>query len=351
MPIVRGAKVNPSMLDVAHHSGVSIATVSNVINRPEKVAQATIERVQRSMAELGFVRNDIARSLATGSATSLGMVLADLDNSLFVDFAHGAQKGTEAAGLRLLLGNAGCDLARQDDYLRLFDEARVRGVFLAPMEDSLEGIERIRSHGRVIVLLNFVQHGTECCTVLVDNDEVGFIAARHLIELGRRRIAFVAGREHYQPVQARQAGVRRAVEGAPVGVTLDEIHADGLVFENGYAVARTLLAMPPNERPDGIVAVTDELANGLIEGLRQSEPGIVPRDISVVGCEDNRSARTASVALTTVDLAGVQMGEAAADLLVAELSEPTAEHQHRTVVIPPSLVVRDSSGQTAPIVV
>ena len=183
------------------------------------------------------MRNDAARFLATGSTNSIGMVLADLDNSLFVDMAHGAQQGADAVGLRLILGNAACSLDRQDDYLQLFDESRVAGVLLSPMEDSLAGIERMRSHDRPIVLLNYAQEGVDCCTVLVDNEQVGDLAARHLIETGRKRIAFVAGRDYYQPVHARRVGVQRAVARAP-GVTLEEIDTDGLRFEDGLAAAR-----------------------------------------------------------------------------------------------------------------
>jgi LacI family transcriptional regulator len=342
MPPVRSKKINPSMLDVARHAGVSIATVSNVVNRPEKVTEATAERVRAAIAELGFVRNDAARALATGRNTSLGMVLADLDNSLFVDLAHGAQESSDEAGLRLVLGNAACDLSRQESYLDLFDEARVAGVLLAPMEDSRNGIERMRSHGRAIVLLNYRQDGVDCCTVLVDNEMVGYLAAQHLIDQGRRRLAFIAGREYYQPVQARHAGVRRAVAEAD-GVTLEEIHTDGLVFEDGQQVAEELLKRPLDQVPDGVVAVTDEIANGLIERLARHAILTVPHDVAVVGCEDNRSARSGPVALTTLQLGGVEMGRAAAALLLEEL-DAGPEHRHRVVTLPPRLAVRASSS-------
>lgn len=342
MPPKRPLKTNPSMLDVARHAGVSIATVSNVVNRPEKVTEATAERVRKAIAELGFVRNDAARSLATGTNHSLGMVLADLDNSLFVDMAHGAQSSSDAAGMRLVLGNAACDVSRQESFLDLFDEARVAGVLLAPMEDSRAGIERMRSHGRPIVLLNYQQEGFDCCTVLVDNEMVGYMAAQHLIAQGRRRLAFAAGREYYQPVQARRAGVIRAIAEAE-GVTFEEIHTVGLVFEDGQQIARALRDRDPNSIPDGFIGVTDEIANGFIDALVETGIATVPGDIAVVGCEDNRSARGGPVALTTVQLAGVAMGEAAAQLLLEEL-ESGSEHLHRTLTLPPSIVVRASSG-------
>src|SRR5262249_35303748 len=153
------------------------------------------------------VRNDAARSLASGSNNSVGMVLADIENSLFIDMAHGAQEAARAAGLKLLLANAACDVSLQDDYLDLFDEARVTGVLLAPMEDPTAGIARMRSHGRQIVLLNYAPRPATCCSVLVNNEHVGYLAARHLIDTGRTRLAYVAAHEDYQPVRDRRRGV------------------------------------------------------------------------------------------------------------------------------------------------
>lgn len=336
-------KTNPSMMDVARHAGVSIATVSNVINEKGRVSEPTADRVRRAVEELGFVRNDAARQLATGAPRSLGMVLADLNNSLFVDMAHGAQQGAEEAGLRLLLGDAGCRIDRQNDYLTLFDEARVGGVLLAPMEDSSVGIEQMRAHGRAIVLLNYTQQGAECCTVLVDNEQVGYLAVKHLLSLGRTRLAFIAARDYYQPVHARREGARRAVAEHPTA-TLEEIDTDGLRYEHGRDLALALESLPPGERPHGIVAVTDDLANGIAAGLHERGIAEVPHEVSIIGCEDNRSAIGGPVPLTSVSLHGVEVGEVATELLLEELVTPVAEHVHRTVVVAPSLVVRSSTA-------
>lgn len=341
---VRSEKVNPSMLDVARHAGVSIATVSNVINRPHKVTEPTAIRVRASIDALGFVRNDAARSLATGSSSSIGMVLADLGNSLFVDMANGARESANTQDMRLLLGNTGCDLRQQEEYLDLFDEARVSGMLLAPMEDSLEGILRMRSHGRQIVLLNYAQQGCDCCTVLVDNEMVGYLAAKHLIESGRTRLAFLAGRDYYQPVHDRRMGVKRAVDDAGASVTLEEIDTGGLLYEDGSRIAAQLMMRRRELVPDGIIAVTDSIGNGVIHGIAVDGQLRVPHDISVVGCEDDRSAPRGTVPLTTVKPPGLEMGERALELLLEEVTAQPGTHSHRTVVLQPSLVVRSSTA-------
>jgi len=332
----------PSMQDVANAAGVALGTVSNVLNQPHKVSPATAQRVREAIDRLGFVRNDAARSLASGSSSSVGLVLADIENSLFIDMAQGAQEAARAAGLSLLLANASCDMTLQDEYLDLFDQARVAGVLLAPMEDSRAGIARIRSHGRPVVLLNYAPRPATCCAVLVNNEHVGYLAARHLIDSGRRRLAFVAAHDDYQPVRDRRRGVRAAVEEAGPGVTLEEIDSAGLTTEHGHHAGRELAGRPAGRLPDGLVVVADELANGIIHELHVVGGVQVPAYVAVVGCENNRAAGSPAVPLTAVDMPGRMMGQEALRLLLDEVAAGT-QHRHATVVLEPELVIRASA--------
>jgi len=339
---------DPSMADVAREAGVSLGTVSNVLNHPHKVSTPTRERVQAAIDRLGFVRNDAARSLASGSNHSIGLLLADIDNSLFVDLAHGAQDAAGGAGLNLLLANTMCSPVVQDQYLDLFDQARVNGLLLAPMEDSSEGIERMRAHGRQIVLINYAPEPDTCCAVLVDNEAVGFMAAQHLIAAGCTRLAFVAAVDAYQPVRDRRRGIRESIRSSGAGVTVEEIDSGGLTVAHGEAIGAALAARPAGDRPDGIIAVTDALAQGLIAELTTRHGIAVPGDVSVMGCEDNRSVETTVMPLTTVHMPGREMGREAVQLLLEEVADADHEHEHRTVVLQPHLVVRQSTAQMTP---
>jgi LacI family transcriptional regulator len=330
------------MQDVAKAAGVSLGTVSNVLNHPAKVSPATAERVREAIARLGFVRNDAARSLASGSNHSVGLVLADIENSLFIDMAHGAQEAARAVGLNLLLANTTCDMTLQDEYLDLFDQSRVTGVLLAPMQDSAAGIARMRSHGRQIVLLNFAPKPGTCCSVLVNNEHVGYMAARHLIDAGRTRLAYVVAHDDYQPVRDRRAGVRAAVAEAGAHVTLEEIDSVGLTTAHGHGVGKELARRTPGDLPDGLVVVTDELANGIIHELHTVAGVRVPDQVAIVGCENNRTAGSAAVPLTAVDAPGRAMGQEAMRLLMDEVASGE-RHRHATVVLEPELIVRASA--------
>ena len=298
------------MQDVANAAGVSLGTVSNVLNHPEKVSPATARRVRAAIDGLGFVRNDAARSLASGSNKSVGMVLADIENSLFIDMAHGAQEAARAAGLNLLLANAACDMTLQDEYLDLFDQARVTGVLLAPMEDSTAGIARMRSHGRQIVLLNYAPGPATCCSVLVNNEQVGYLAARHLID-DRAHAGWpivAATRTTSRSATGGGASARRSTRRA-AGVTLEEIDSAGLTTPHGHRVGRARAGAARASVPDGLVVVTDQLANRHHPRAAHGRRGSgCPATSAVVGCENNRAAGPAAVPLTAVDAAGTDDG-------------------------------------------
>ncbi|MEZ0165863.1 substrate-binding domain-containing protein [Kineococcus sp. LSe6-4] len=342
----RPARTNPSMVQVATVAGVSVGTVSNALNHPEQVRPATLARVRAAIEQLGFTPNANARSLAGGESRTIGLVVVDLGNTLFVDIARGAQREAAARRESLLVTNSDRDDAQQDAHLDLFESARVRGVVLAPLSDPFAGIQRVRRHGTPLVVVNYDDGRQDCCTVLVDNERVGYLAARHMIDLGRRRLAWVSELNDLQPVRERQAGVRRAVREAGRGVDLVELDTEGVGENHGDHVVEEVLALPARRRPDALVAVTDILGVSVVEAL-QGAGLSVPEDIAVMGCDHDARAWGGAVPLTTVRLEGEEMGAAAVRLLAAEVEEGI-DHVHRRVVVQPSLLVRESSAGRAP---
>jgi LacI family transcriptional regulator len=329
------------MIDVARAAGVSLGTVSNVVNNPGKVTPATRQKVEAAIAELGFVRNGVARSLRAGRSTTIGFVLVDLGNSFFLDLVRGAEEEVNRAGMNLLLANADMSWDKEQTYLALFEEERVAGILLTPRPVPGE-VEHLppASAGVPRVLINDPEAGADVCSVTTDNVQGGYLAARHLIETGRRRILF-AGGDALEPVRHRYEGVRRAVEEAE-GISLERLHTIGVTVHDGREVADELLRRPDEDRPDGLLAGADLLALGLIQTLAVDGRLRVPQDIAVVGYDNNRAAWDSVVPITTLDQAGEDMGRAAAALLLEEIQEP-AEHQHRSVLMEPFLVPRESS--------
>ena len=212
------------------------------IARPEPpgsgVKEATREKVLAAIAELGFSRNSMASALASGKTRTVGLVVPTLRNSLFVDIAEGAQRAAKANGLIVQLASSDSDEEQQNVQLDFLDGARVSALLLAPMQNARVAIERLRRHSRPVVVLNYLSEADDVCTVVIDDGRVGYLAARHLIELGRERIAFVAGRYDLQPVVLRRTGARRAVAEAGGRVELQEITVDGLDAPDGAIAGR-----------------------------------------------------------------------------------------------------------------
>jgi len=331
----------PSMADVARHAGVSLGTVSNVLNSPAKVAPSTLTRVRASIDALGFVRNNLARSLAAGRADTLGFVIVDIGNSLFVDIARGAQEVSGEQGMKLLLANSDVDLAAQNSYLDLFDEARVGGVLLAPLDGPLDAAARVRSHGRPVVLVNAPDPQTDACGVVVDEELGGYLATRHVLDSGRRRLAYTGGPLTLHAVAQRYAGARRAVEEAGDGATLELIETTKLTISEGLALGRSLAERDETHRPTAVISAADALASGCVQALIYA--GIrVPDDIAIIGYDNNHFASDSVVPISTVGQPGHEMGRIATELLLEEIRSP-GDHVHRTITLEPQLIARAST--------
>ncbi|WP_232531764.1 LacI family DNA-binding transcriptional regulator [Microbacterium halophytorum] len=327
------------MKDVALRAGVSLGTVSNVLNNPTVVSTATRERVERAIAELGFVRNNAARLLAAGRSDTIGFVVVDLGNSLFLDIERGIEAGLDEQGKRLILANSDVDFDKQKAHLELFEEAQLGGVVLAPLDGPLDAAVAAREHGMPLVLVNWPGDGNSC-GVQADDEHGGYIAAQHLIAQGRTRLMFSGGPFSLSAVASRLRGAERAVAEAP-GVSLEIIETERITVRGGTALGDELAARSPRNRPDGLVAAADALASGAIHSLLVA--GIrVPEDIAVVGHDNNHFAHDTAVPITSVAQPGHDMGLTAAALLLEEILTPE-EHTHRTVTMQPSLVVRSSS--------
>ncbi|MCR2824379.1 LacI family DNA-binding transcriptional regulator [Microbacterium sp. zg.Y909] len=339
----RESDAPPKLRDVARHAGVSMGTVSHVLNHPDKVSPRTRDRVRESIEALGFVRDANASSLAGGGSRSIGLVVIDLANSMFVDVALGAQQTARERGLNLLLAGSQDDFELQAANVDFFDEARVAGLLLAPMRDSSEQIQKLRKRGCPVVLVNYDPGPGDDCCVVVDNEQVGYIAGRHLIDEGCERLLFVGGVDpSLQPVALRREGLRRAVRETQGVVRFEEMRVADLTESSGAAAAERIAARGPDTRPDGVVAVTDTLAAGFIAEMERR--GIdVPGEMAVMGCDHNSTAAVTSVTLTTVSMHGESLGAAAMSLLLEEIGDSDG-HLHQRVIVEPHLIRRGSTA-------
>jgi LacI family transcriptional regulator len=328
--------VSISVRDVAERAGVSVGTVSNVLNNPDKVSPATAERVQAAITELGFVRNDAARQLRAGHSRSIGMIVLDVRNPFFTDVARGAEASAAEAHLSILLANSDERPEREAGYLDLFEEQRVRGILITPVGDVLPRLEQLRSRGIPCVLVDRLARSEGFSSVSVDDEAGGAMAMTHLADTGRRHVVFVGGPFTLDQVRDREAGARRVARER--GVRLDVVESANLSAAEGVQAGRMLA--DAEERPDAVFAANDVVALGVLQGLIQS--GLrVPEDVAIVGYDDIDFAASATVPITSIGQPRDRIGSEAVELLLAE-ADGTAEP--RQIVFDPGLVVRASSA-------
>ncbi|WP_194397304.1 LacI family DNA-binding transcriptional regulator [Microbacterium atlanticum] len=324
---------------MAAHAQVSIGTVSNVLNSPDKVTDKTRRKVQASIAELGFVRNDAARSLAVGTSNAIGLVVADLGNSFFVDIARGAESVMRRHSLNVMITNSDVDREREVRNLELFEASRVAGIIFAPLDTPFAQSSLLPAPTTPIVLVNYESPTLAYAGVIVDEGHGGALAARHLLALGRRRLLFVGGPMFLTAVRARREGVAHAVAEI-ADAQLDTLEVGGLNLQHGRQAGHEIIRRGAGEY-DAVIAASDLIAIGLIQVLNETPGFRVPVDVAVTGYDDNHFAAESAIPVTTVAQPGEEMGRAAAELLLQHIDDPSTPN--RTITLEPHLVPRRST--------
>ncbi|AZG47255.1 LacI family DNA-binding transcriptional regulator [Gordonia insulae] len=334
------------MRDVAAVAGVSVGTVSNVLNTPGKVAPATVTRVQAAIDELGFVRNDAARQLRAGRSRCVGLVVLDVGNPFFTDIARSAERRAGDHDLTILLGTSDDDPTRERTYIDAFDEQRVFGLLVSPVGDDLDRLDSLRRRGTPVVLVDRDGTGTPFDSVAVDDFAGGRLAVSHLLDTGCRRVAFVGGPATLRQVTDRRRGAASAVSEVP-GATLEVIDTPALSVLAGRHVGESLRRRGSRDRPDGVFCANDLLAMGVLQAFTMLGDIRVPDDIALIGYDDIDFARSAVVPLSSIRQPTTRIGATAVDLLIAAAADSTSRRTPANPVFQPELVARASTGGTA----
>ena len=333
----------PNIHEVAKRAGVSLGTVSNVLNRPEIVAEPTRTRVQQVIAEIGFIRNGSARNLRAGRSQSLGLVVLDVANPFFTEVARGVEDAASEAGYVVILCNSDDSPTKEGNYLRLLEEQRVDGVLITPVQRNITTLQHLQQRDIAIVLLDRPSRSREICSVTVDDVLGGQLATTHLLAQGHQHLGFVHGPISIQQMADRRRGMRNAVKDAgldPRAAIIDIATAAQNAREGEACVERLLEAQ---HMPTAVFCANDLLALGMMRGLTRR--GItVPGDLALVGYDDVEFASMLATPLTSVRQPKYQLGYTAAQLLIAEITTPDT-HQHQQVLYQPELIIRESSGQ------
>src|SRR4051812_3895103 len=334
-----------TMKRIAGELGVSITTVSKVLNNREDIGDATRARVLAKVAELGYQPNAVARSLTLRRTHTLGVVIPDLMHSFFVEIVAGLETVASARGYGILLCSSSEDPAKERQELDMLRQRQVDGIILgsANAAGNTDLLQRLTSLGIALVMIDRDDHAdVRCDRVVTDDQEVGRLATAHLVAQGRKAIGHITGTSVVH-AKRRADGYRAALKAAGVKGRVEWMVRGGFKEADGYRGMQKLLALKP--RVDAVFAANDPSAIGAMKAIWDA--GLrVPDDVAVVGAGDIALGDLLRVPLSTISWSREAQGKAAAELLLERVETEPGERLQRTrrVVIPPRLVVRRSSG-------
>jgi LacI family transcriptional regulator len=332
-----------TMRDVARLAGVSVATVSAVINGTAKVSPRLTRKVQQAMQGLDYHPDQVARSLKMGKTHVVGMIIPDVTNMFFPEVMLGVEDAAREAQYSVILCNSNEDPEQEQRHLNTLFARRVDGVLLAS-PDPASASARLSRRNFPLVYIDRVPPGCGFYAVSTDNVEAAYAAVRHLIVLGHERIAMVCGPLHLSPFIDRLEGFRRAMQEAHLPVREEYLRQGGLQIEGGYRSALELLRLP--EPPTAIFSSNNKIGLGILRAI--FELGVpCPGRISVVGFDDFAGAEYFNPPLTAVAQPMYELGQSAMHLLLEQMQETPGQgavRENKVVLLRAELRVRGSTA-------
>jgi LacI family transcriptional regulator len=290
------------------------------------------------MEALNYQPNAVARSLRQGKTNTIGLVLPDIANPFFSEISRGIADEAFEKGYSVFLCNTELDMQRELFHVNVLSNNQVDGIIFVAAGDQADSLDFLLHRKMPLVMIDRNVPNVEADVVLTDHQLGGFLATRHLLELGHTRIACIAGPSSISPSSERITGYRKALEQAGIVPDDDLIIRGDYHPQTGMDITQTILHIHP--RPTAIFALNDLMAIGALRAL--AEAGyVVPRDMAVVGYDDLEIARFINPPLTTIAQPKKEIGRQAVNLVVERMSSKNRPPSR--LVLPPELIVRRST--------
>lgn len=338
---MRSPKDNANLKSVAELAGVSIATVSRVLNGDPVVRLETRTAVQRAINASGFRPNRVAQRLRSASRTNklIGLLIPDIQNPFYVDVIRGIEESAYSHRSAVLIGNFSQDPAREKMYIHILKSESVDGFIVAPHDGHDQYVEELITEGYPVVCIDRGLTNLSTDVVKSDNEKGAFAAVEHLIKMGHQRIAHITGDPAIPTTQERIEGYLGALKkhGIPVDQTL--IAGKASDFKSGIELTRYMLDLPMP--PEAIFTANNLLTLGSLEMIH-SRGLKIPKDIAILGFDDMSWAGSLNPALSAVRQHGIEIGKRATELLYQRIKDPT--RVPAGVIIRTELMIRRSCG-------
>jgi LacI family transcriptional regulator len=330
------------MSDVAQEAGVSLMTVSRVVNNKGEISPDTRRRIQEVIDRLGYRPSGIARSLAGGQTYTIGLVVPDIANPYFSGMAHGVTSVANVEGFGVLLCDCEEDTSLELTMLDVLDEKRVDGVIVAAPRTSTQDLLPILAHHQNVVVVNRLfeedDNSTACGYVINDDKAGGYTVTNYLISNGHRNIGFLAGPSSSYGSMRRLVGYSAALEESGLAINTEIVKYCVPTVDGGRDAAKQLI----EENPDvtALFCFNDLVAIGALQCCHQMGHTI-PKDMAIIGYDDIPMASWVTPSLTTIKVNFEEMGKAATKLLLNHINDCVDDCN--SLVLDPQLIVRNSA--------
>lgn len=334
---------NVTLKQIARELGLSAMTVSRVINNKSNVETKTRARVLKKAKELGYIPNHVAKSLVSKKTFTIGVVLPEIYHVFFSEVVSGIEDVTYEYHYQLFLTNSAENQEREKNAINALISKRVDGLLISCAESAsdLSFYKDLANSGLPIVFFDRGVEGVEASTVMVNDFESSKKITEHLIKLGRKKIAHLAGPDSVSIGKKRRLGYEAALKEHQLPLKSGWIKNGGFQESGGYEAMKEMLALPEYEQPDALVCVNDPVAFGAIKAMQEFGKKI-PEDVAIVGFSDDIRSELMPSPLTTVRQPAYKLGQTAAKKLI-QLIENKSEHIEN-IELESELIIRKSCG-------
>ncbi len=326
--------------DVAEKAGVSVATVSHVINGTRYVSDELTEQVERAMEEIGYHPNAVARSLKTQKTKTIGLIVSDISNPFFSTLLRGVEDCALEKDHSLIVCNTDETLDKEKLYIDVLSQKKTDGLIVAPTGKSDQEISELKERNVPLVFVDRTLDEIEAPSVLSDNITGAEAATRHLVDLGHRRIGIILGLESVNTSRERLRGYKNVIREKEINYDKDLVKQGYSQVAGGAEAARELLEL--ESPPTAIFSTNNLMTIGAMQGIQESGKEC-PGNVSLVGFDDFEWASTFRPRLTTVAQSPYEIGSEAAKLLFDKIESGSREISE--VRIPTNLKIRDSTAK------
>ncbi|MED1950675.1 LacI family DNA-binding transcriptional regulator [Brevibacillus centrosporus] len=327
--------------DVAKKAGVSQSTVSRVLNNYPFIKEGTREKVLEAINELGFTRDEIARSLVEKKTRTIGLIIGNISNPFFAESAGVIISKAQKEKYDVIIYNTNHDDYQLEKAISTLIGKRVDGILAAAVNRNNARVKQLYENGFPIVLYNSRLDDSEVNSISLDNKKGAMLAVEHLAELGHKKIAYIAGPSKYLTVYERYVAYREALQKYGLSYDSELVFNEELTHDKVVAFTKRILSRP--DRPSAIFAMSDEMALAVMDGV--AGVGLkIPDDVSIIGFDNINIAANSYIGLTTISQQKEKMALLALDNLIQLIESDQKDMQPVHVIIEPELLIRRTTG-------